>query len=125
MPDLLDLAEVYCSREELAVLRGLNGAERSKAFLRFWTLKEAYLKARGLGLSRPLSQLSFQLDGEEVRADFGTEIVDSPRHWTFISRWLGSGHVLALAFRAASSWQSTCLIRATVPLAADAVTFRA
>ena len=31
-------------------------------FLTYWTLKEAYLKARGLGISVPLSDISFTLD---------------------------------------------------------------
>jgi hypothetical protein len=36
--------------------RALPGAERLDAFLRTWTAKEAYLKATGHGLARPLRE---------------------------------------------------------------------
>ena len=42
-------------------------------FLTYWTLKEAYLKARGLGISVPLSDISFTVDGDrEARIAFRT-----------------------------------------------------
>src|SRR5205807_3952580 len=44
----------YClSPEERACLKGLPPAERKRGFFDYWTLKEAYIKARGLGLSLP------------------------------------------------------------------------
>ena len=38
--------------DEAADLRGRPGGERPRAFARLWTVKEAYLKALGTGLSR-------------------------------------------------------------------------
>ncbi len=37
-------------------------------FLEFWTLKEAYIKARGLGLSMPLADFAFTLAGPQPPA---------------------------------------------------------
>jgi 4'-phosphopantetheinyl transferase len=49
--DPLPLAERCFSAEETAMLGRLQGEQRQRRFCELWTLKEAYLKARGLGLS--------------------------------------------------------------------------
>lgn len=59
------IAERYFSPAEAAVLRGLAEPERSRAFLRGWTLKEAFIKATGDGLSRPLDEFEVPLLPDE------------------------------------------------------------
>ena len=56
MPDALGIAESYFAPAEAAALRRLNGVGRDEAFFRFWTCKEAYLKACGRGLSLGLDR---------------------------------------------------------------------
>jgi 4'-phosphopantetheinyl transferase len=51
-PHLLKLAQRFFLAPEVEALERVNGAERSALFLRYWTCKEAYLKATGAGLSR-------------------------------------------------------------------------
>ena len=46
---------------EAAFLAGLPESERSRCFFRFWTLKEAYIKGCGKGLSIPLKSFWFEL----------------------------------------------------------------
>ncbi|MEY4562248.1 MAG: hypothetical protein RLZZ618_1525 [Pseudomonadota bacterium] len=58
----LDVADQYFSRDESAQLRALPLADQALRFWELWTLKESYIKARGMGLSIPLDQFSFQLD---------------------------------------------------------------
>ena len=48
--DVLALARGFFCPNEVQRLRGAGGAERRHLFLRYWTLKEAYLKAEGSGL---------------------------------------------------------------------------
>lgn len=48
-----ELAAYMCAPGEQAWLRVLSGTERRQAMLRLWTRKEAILKARGEGFSRP------------------------------------------------------------------------
>ena len=62
-----ELAQNYFSEAERAAYSGLPEAERRPAFFRIWTRKEAYVKARGEGLSLPLSQFDVSLDPENAR----------------------------------------------------------
>ena len=55
------IAEQFFSAEEAESLRQQPPLERSLAFLRCWTRKEAYIKAIGSGLSHPLSQFTVSL----------------------------------------------------------------
>lgn len=54
--DFDEVASRFFSTHERRVLAALDGHAKSEAFFKFWTLKEAYLKARGVGLSAPLDQ---------------------------------------------------------------------
>ncbi|CAK0762529.1 4'-phosphopantetheinyl transferase [Gammaproteobacteria bacterium] len=54
----LDLARRFFSLDEYQALNELDTQAFSSAFFRCWTRKEAYIKAKGLGLSLPLNQFS-------------------------------------------------------------------
>ena len=73
---------------------------RTGRFYSAWTLKEAYLKARGLGLG--LSPRTLELDfdtPQRVRAQFGAQTRDDPSHWWFGLLRADPVHLLALALR--------------------------
>lgn len=96
--DLAALAASVLSPPELQAFRHLPESDRPHAFLRYWTLKEAYIKARGLGLSLPLSRFSFEIR-EKIAIQFHAGIDDNPSGWQFSQEFLGPGHVLAVAIR--------------------------
>lgn len=56
--DVLALAERFFTAAEAAHLRGLEEPHRSAAFFRDWTRKEAFVKAHGEGLGRPLEPVA-------------------------------------------------------------------
>ncbi|MGN1234728.1 MAG: 4'-phosphopantetheinyl transferase family protein [Christensenellaceae bacterium] len=55
------VAERFFAEEELSCLNALSDQERTDLFFRLWTLKEAFLKECGKGLSLPLSSVAFDL----------------------------------------------------------------
>jgi len=61
LPDVEQIAERFFSVEEKQTLRALPPNERHQVFFRCWTCKEAYLKARGEGLSLSLDRLAVAL----------------------------------------------------------------
>ena len=71
-PAPLELAPRYFSRAELDDLKAAPPAERSDRFYTLWTLKEAYIKARGLGLAIPLESFSC-IPGSRGRAHLARE----------------------------------------------------
>jgi 4'-phosphopantetheinyl transferase len=58
-----EIAASYFSQREVLALEECAGLERQTRFIELWTLKEAYLKATGAGLSAPLNKFGFELCG--------------------------------------------------------------
>ena len=62
-----DVAERCFSPSEIAALKELDASRRCGRFFELWTLKEAWLKATGCGLSGALDSFSFEWDGPAPR----------------------------------------------------------
>lgn len=62
LPDLAHMAACFFCSEESAHLRQLSPNLQVQRFFHWWTLKEAYLKAMGTGLTYPLNRLRISLD---------------------------------------------------------------
>ena len=57
------------SESERELLEAVSGEERDLLFVRLWTLKEAYVKALGDGISYPLDKASFSFEDGEIVTD--------------------------------------------------------
>ena len=107
------------SRSELSALRALPPGERQRRFFEYWTLREAYAKARGVGLSLPLRELTFRVDPTcGVRAHFGAPVGDDPAAWQFALFRPSVHHVLAVSVRRPAGASRDLDVIETVPLAA-------
>ena len=96
----LDIAERFFAPAEARALSGVPAARLALRFLEYWTLKESYVKARGRGLTLPLSGFWFELpiptrDGIRIR--FTPAVADDPARWQFSLDRLGADHVVATA----------------------------
>jgi 4'-phosphopantetheinyl transferase len=108
MPDLVALARRFFTASESDALAAMEPPVREAAFFRCWTLKEAFVKAAGGGLS-------IRLDAFEVAfADPGAAALlatrDDPSEaarWTLVSLDPGSGYAGALAVEG-DGWSLGC-----------------
>ena len=82
--DAAGLSRRFFSPEEVAALENLPSGRMEEQFPLYWTLKEAYIKALGLGLSHPLDSFAFHLTGESpYRIDFSAVDPQDPEKWRF------------------------------------------
>lgn len=80
----IDVADRFFSAAEVSALHAVPSAAQHERFFHYWTLKESYIKARGLGLSIPLDQFGFHFPGEalvDIRID--ARLGDAASRWRF------------------------------------------
>ena len=95
------LAGGILSPSELLLLKGLAADSKREAFFRRWTLKEAYAKALGLGLSMPFDRFSFDFGASQVRCRDEVQGSDVTDHR--FQSWLLERHCVGVAFAATPS----------------------
>jgi 4'-phosphopantetheinyl transferase len=96
----LSLANRYFTPREVDDLSHLQAQAQLKRFFEYWTLKEAYIKARGDGLSVPLDRFGFRFDGESaMRLDIDPRLGDDGRYWSLWQWELITAHLIALCVR--------------------------
>lgn len=95
-----DIPGRFFAPREVADLRALPEAEQQKVFFDFWTLKEAYIKARGMGLALPLADFAFRLrPPAPPTIAFEPTLDDDPATWQFFQSRPTPEHRLGLAVR--------------------------
>jgi 4'-phosphopantetheinyl transferase len=106
--DLDGLAARFFSINECIGLASLTGPEKYEAFFTCWTRKEAYLKARGDGLSMPLDQFDVSvLPHQEARLLESRHDPAEATRWTLQPVGVPAGYVATVA-AAGSDWKLQC-----------------
>lgn len=101
--DLSDLkiAERFFSKAEVAELKRVHPAKQRIAFFNCWTRKEAFIKAKGKGLSIPLDQFDVSLKPGEPAALVKTRYEsEDAANWSIIDVSPESGYRGAIAIPA-------------------------
>lgn len=94
--DVLELAARFFSPEESVALQQLEPAERQIRFAEIWTLKEAFIKAIGEGLSCPLNEFSFTF-GDPPSLGFNSARSTRAARWCFALFAPSNEHRMAIA----------------------------
>ncbi|MEK6278991.1 MAG: 4'-phosphopantetheinyl transferase superfamily protein [Acidobacteriota bacterium] len=109
-PDFADekIARRFFSVSEVACLARLPAQARVEAFFNCWTRKEAFIKAKGMGLSLPLDQFDVTLEPSKPAALLRTKWgEDEAASWSIEAIEVGQGYVAAVAVKS-RSWQLSC-----------------
>ena len=101
-PTLLRLAPNVFAPKELADLAALPEADRPQRAVTLWTLKESYIKARGMGLALALDGFAFRFGDEGVRLKVEPRLNDDGARWQFQTFTHGERgeHLISLALAA-------------------------
>ena len=99
-PDVSEISSAILGVEEERVFSRIQPVDRNETLLRYWTLKEAYVKARGVGLTMPVNQISFDFTkAEKIAVSFGHGLSDSPSSWNFMQYMIFDRYIVAVAKR--------------------------
>lgn len=123
---LLEVADRFFSPFEVSALRRLPPEQQLDRFFLYWTLKESYIKARGMGLAIPLADFSFDVDldlardralDRGIQARFDPRLEDDPKRWQFTVLSYGRRHAIASSVRRDGGEELRLRLREVVPLA--------
>jgi 4'-phosphopantetheinyl transferase len=96
----LEIAEEFFAPGEASVLRAMPPDEQPRCFFEYWTLKESYVKARGLGLNLPLDRFTVTrgLKGE-IKVVTEAALDPDADSWQFVQWWPTPDHVVAVCVK--------------------------
>jgi 4'-phosphopantetheinyl transferase len=80
----IDIADRFFAPAEVEELHRVPSERQHDRFFEYWTFKESYIKARGMGLSIPLDQFNFYYPHERaVRLAVEPQLGDDANRWSF------------------------------------------
>jgi Phosphopantetheinyl transferase len=109
------LAERCFTDGEIAFVFGGDKAAVMERFFKLWTLKEAYIKAHGCGMSLSLHSVAFDPLAEPLTVNFDATHDDRPEEWSF-RHWELGEHLLSLALNVSERRSVEIEFFHTVPL---------
>ncbi len=104
--NFLAIAERYYHADELKQLMATPEAEREQLFFKLWTLKEAFFKATGGGISSGLNKAVFAVTNKNINAQLAPELNEHETAWQFQQTFLDDSHLLAVALNTTETMQT-------------------
>ncbi|ATQ77162.1 4-phosphopantetheinyl transferase [Massilia violaceinigra] len=115
-----DIAEHYFAPAEVAELATVPEERHQARFFEYWTFKEAYIKARGMGLSIPLDRFGFHFaDERSVSLAVDAELGDDAARWRFWQFQPTPDHLLALCAERLDGAVPLVTVRSVMPTVSD------
>jgi 4'-phosphopantetheinyl transferase len=92
------VARRFFAEEEATAIFAEPAEARRRAFFRCWTRKEAYIKAKGKGMSIPLDSFAVSLSPEEPASLLWVrDCAEEPARWILREPQAASGFAACLA----------------------------
>ncbi len=114
---LIDIATRFFSPLECTALNSLPAYKQHQRFFAYWTLKESYIKARGMGLSIPLEQFGFAFPRPDlIELSIDPVLADQPSRWQFWQMDLANEFLTSICFSHEGRSLPQLSIRKIVPL---------
>jgi 4'-phosphopantetheinyl transferase len=98
--NVLEIAERFFSPQEQSRLRNFPKQAQHEAFFRCWTRKEAYIKAKGEGLSIPLRAFEVSLDPDTATLVATRPDETEARKWKMLNVPMSSHYAAATVVEA-------------------------
>jgi 4'-phosphopantetheinyl transferase len=116
----MDIAGRYFAPEEVAVLTAAPPNEQQYRFFEYWTFKEAYIKARGMGLSLSLDKFSFHYANDcAVAITIHPELDDDPGRWQLWQFRPRPDYLVAICAERVGTHSPSVTVRQVIPMHSD------
>ncbi|BBO59623.1 4'-phosphopantetheinyl transferase superfamily protein [Mycoavidus sp. B2-EB] len=113
----VEVAHQHFAPDEVRALRELSLEAQHQVFFQYWTLKESYIKARGMGLSIPLDQFSFHfMQDHEIEISIHPVLKDHPSRWHFWQFQPTMDYLVAVCAERFGSARQTLTMKNCIPL---------
>ncbi|HEY0143900.1 MAG TPA: 4'-phosphopantetheinyl transferase superfamily protein [Thermoanaerobaculia bacterium] len=116
----MDIADHYFAPPEVSVLMARPADEQQYRFFEYWTFKESYIKARGMGLSLPLDKFSFHYDDDRaVGIAIDPSLADDPARWQFWQFRPSPDYLVAVCAERIGGTSPRLVVRQSIPMRSE------
>jgi 4'-phosphopantetheinyl transferase len=112
----MEIARHFFAPREVADLALVPADAQQYRFFEYWTFKESYIKARGMGLSLPLDKFSFHYpDDETVGLEIDSALEDDAGRWQFWQFRPSPEYLVAVCAERLGP-EPSLIVRRTIPM---------
>jgi len=116
----IEIADRFFAPQEVAALTAAPAQQQQYRFFEYWTFKESYIKARGLGLSLPLDKFSFHYpDDLAVELAIRPELADDSARWQFWQFRPRPEYLVAICAERVGAESPSLIVRQAVPMLSE------
>ena len=118
----IDVADRFFAPQEVAALAAAPPQQQQFRFFEYWTFKESYIKARGMGLSLPLDKFSFHYPNDHaVEISIRPELADDSARWQFWQFRPRPEYLVAICAERVGAQSTGLVVRQVVPMLSEKI----
>ena len=112
----VDLADQFLTEPEKEALRAMEPDEQLTRLFQYWTLKEAYVKAKGLGLSFPLKKVGFSFESDKLNVSYDIQAKSKRESWEHLLMQVSDHHIASVCVERHDNSSLRIVSRKVIPL---------